>query len=216
MRKGRGMWQRVHLAAATLVAIEATVMALAGCGTGNGNGAGPVTVTVTGSPPASSSARVPAPVSNAASTPATAKPGGAIPRCDTSALSATLGPPMSLSSDGQYAIELIFTNISAMACYLRGYPGVDMVGAITWSVDRRVATPETVVLAPGGRAQAAITYLHWQPQYGKSILPDHLLVTPPDGSTPLTVPWPASEALASQLVTATHPDTYVGTVIPVS
>ena len=210
------MWQRVRLAAATLMAIAATVMALAGCGTGNGNGAGPVTVTVTGSPPASSSARVPAPVSNAASAPATAKPGGAIPRCDTSALSATLGPPMSLSSDGQYAIELIFTNISAMACYLRGYPGVDMVGAITWPVDRRVATPETVVLAPGQRAQAAITYLHWQPQYGKSILPDHLLVTPPDGSTPLTVPWPASEALASQLVTATHPDTYVGTVIPVS
>jgi hypothetical protein len=216
MRKGGGMWQRVRLAAATLPAMAATVMALAGCGTGNGNGAGPVTVTVTGSPPASSSARVPAPVSNAASTPATAKPGGAIARCDTSALSATLGPPMSLSPDGQYVIELIFTNISARACYLHGYPGVDMVGAITWSVDRRVATPETVVLAPGGRAQAAITYLHWQPQYGKSILPDHLLVTPPDGSTPLTVPWPASEALASQLVTATHPDTYVGTVIPVS
>jgi hypothetical protein len=211
------MWQRVRLAAATLPAIAATVIALAGCGTGNGNGAGPVTVTVTGSPPAvSNSTRVPVPVSSAASAPATAKPDGAIPRCDTSALSATLGTPMSLSPDGQYVIELIFTNISAMACYLRGYPGVDMVGAITWPVDRRVATPETVVLAPGERAQAAIIYLHWQPQYGKSILPDHLLVTPPDGSTPLTVPWPASEALASQLVTATHPDTYVGTVIPIS
>jgi hypothetical protein len=216
MRKGRGMRQRVRLAAATLPAIAATVMALAGCGTGNGNGAGPVTGTVTGSPPASSSTRVPAPVSNTASASATATPGGAIPRCDTSALSVTLGPPMSVSSDGQYVIELIFTNISAMACYLRGYPGVDMVGAITWSVDRRVATPETVVLAPGGRAQAAIAYLHWRPQYGKSILPDHLLVTPPNGSTPLTVPWPGSEALGSQLVTATHPDTYVGTVIPVS
>lgn len=212
------MWQRVRFAAATVPAIAATVMALAGCG--NGNGAGPVTGTVTGtvtgSPPASSSTRVPAPASNTASAPATATPGGAIPRCDTSALSATLGPPMSLTSDGQHVIELIFTNTSATACYLRGYPGVDMVGAITWSVDRRVATPETVVLAPGGRAQAAITYLHWQPQYGKSILPDHLLVTPPNGSTPLTVPWPGSEALASQLVTATHPDTYVGTVIPVS
>jgi hypothetical protein len=207
------MWQRVRLAAATLLAITATVIALAGCGTSNG--AGPVTVTVTASPPAGpSSTRAPA--SGAVSTPAPAKPGGAIPRCDTSALSATLGTPLSISTDGQYAIELIFTNTSAMTCYLRGYPGVDMVGAITWPVDRRVATPETVVLAPGQRAQAVIIYLHWQPKYGKSILPDHLLVTPPDGSTPLTVPWPASQALASQLVTATHPDTYVGTVIPIS
>ena len=207
------MWQRVRLAAATLLAVTATVTALAGCGPSNG--AGPVTVTVTASPPAGpSSTRAPA--SGAVSTPAPAKPGGAIPRCDTSALSATLGTPLSVSTDGQYAVELLFTNISAMTCYLRGYPGVDMVGAITWPADRRVATPETVVLAPGQRAQAVIIYLHWQPKYGKSILPDHLLVTPPDGSTPLTVPWPASQALASQLVTATHPDTYVGTVIPIS
>ena len=211
------MRQRVRLAAATLLAITATVIALAGCGPSNG--AGPVTVTATASPPARlsttprlSTTRTPA--SNTVSTPA--KPGGAIPRCDTSALSATLGTPLSVSTDGQYAVELIFTNISAMTCYLRGYPGVDMVGAITWPVDRRVATPETVVLAPGQRAQAVIIYLHWQPKYGKSILPDHLLVTPPDGSTPLTVPWPAGQALASQLVTATHPDTYVGTVIPIS
>ena len=205
------MGQRVRLAAATLPAIAAAVIALAGC-TGNGSGPGPVTVTVTASPPAaSSSTAAPAP----ASAPATATPGGAIPRCDTSALSATLGTPKYLSVDGQSVIELIFTNISAVACYLHGYPGVDMVGAITWSVDRRAATPETVVLAPGERAQAAITYLRWQPQYGKSILPDHLLVTPPGGSTSLTVPWPTSEALASQLVTATHPDTYVGNIIPI-
>jgi hypothetical protein len=205
------MRQRVRLAAAPLLAITATVMALAGCGPSNG--AGPVTVTATASPPAGlSTTRTPA----SGTVPAPAKPGGAVPRCDTSALSAALGTPLSISTDGQYAVELIFTNISAMTCYLRGYPGVDMVGAITWPVDRRVATPETVVLAPGQRAQAVIVYLRWQPEYGKSILPDHLLVTPPDGSTPLTVPWPAGQALASQLVTATHPDTYVGTVIPIS
>jgi hypothetical protein len=153
------MRQHVRLAAAALPAIAATVRAAAGCGTGNGNGAGPVTGTVTGSPPASGSARVPAPVSGTASAPATATPGGAVPRCDTPALSVTSGPPMSVSSDGQYAIELIFTSISAMACYLRGYPGVDMAGAITWPADRRVATPETVVLAPMRRA----IYLYFRP-----------------------------------------------------
>lgn len=93
-----------------------------------------------------------------------------------------------------YNLPLIFTNHSANACVMSGFPGVDLVGpGSTYSLPR-VGTPASVTLAPGGSAHSLIYYIDPAgsvPPGQQSTLwtPTKLSVTPPDETTQLSVPW---------------------------
>jgi hypothetical protein len=128
--------------------------------------------------------------------PTTSGP-GAVGRCHTSELSASLQPGS--PGAGQRYATLVLTNTSGGPCTIHGYGGLGLTGAggaavPTQQVRLADPAPETVTLAPGRSASAQ---LHWgavsatgdatsgpcQPT------PAALHVIPPDETASLSVPW---------------------------
>ena len=116
----------------------------------------------TGSPSTSTTAPTPAPASTpAAPAPATTAPGrqASVPRCHTSQLSLAF-TGFNEASGGQRGMTLILTNHSGTTCHVYGYPGLaffdglPMGTHLTWVKESRT----TVVLHPGGNAQALLTW----------------------------------------------------------
>ena len=171
--------------AAALAAAACLAVLAAGCAShGNAAGAG-----ATRSPGASTTA---AP-SAAARTPAAAAPGGqaAAPRCHTSQLSVAF-TGLNAAMGGVRGMTLILTNRSGATCSVYGYPGlafaksgdVPMATHLTWVKQPRA----TVVLRPGGNAQAMLT---WRVNAGArtALSPDIVHITPPDEDTSLRADW---------------------------
>jgi uncharacterized protein DUF4232/predicted metal-binding integral membrane protein DUF2182 len=137
-----------------------------------------------------------APAGPSAPAPAAA-PGAGVPtRCQTGDVSATLtqGSP----GAGQRYAALTLTNRSGHACQVYGYVGMLLLDAggqpLPTSVGRTPPSPSPVVVQPGGHVSAQ---LHWTvvpaPDEAQAGLcepaPATALVTPPDETTQLAVPW---------------------------
>src|SRR6266851_6991264 len=176
--------------AAALAAAACLVVLAAGCAShGNAPGAG-----ATRSPGTSTTATPSAAASTPAATaPATTAPGGqaSAPRCHTSQLSMAF-TGLNAAMGGVRGMTLILTNRSGATCSVYGYPGLAFVKSggvpmaihLTW-----VKQPHaTVVLRPGGNAQAGLT---WRVNVDAptAFSPDIVHITPPDEDTSLRAGW---------------------------
>jgi hypothetical protein len=204
---------RAAAAAAVLAALV-----LAGCQAGGSTsgrasgataGAGSATAAPTSAthsgPASAASARAPSGSADVAA------PGP--PPCHTAGLAVSLGEPQG-PSGGQQTMLLTFTNISAAACSMYGFPGVSLVagGGIQWALERQSQPPQPVVLPPGGHSRSTLTLLRWEAGDGTSFAPTLAYVTPPDETTYATLAWPSGVVLVRQ-DEATHPGTFIGPVI---
>jgi hypothetical protein len=134
-----------------------------------------------------------APTSAPAGTPATTAPGGqaSAPRCHTSQLSLAF-TGLNAASGGQRGMSLILTNHSGRICHVYGYPGLaffdglPMATHLTWVKESRA----TVVLHPGGNAQALLTWRANTATGPAPFNPNIVHVTPPDEHAYLLAVWP--------------------------
>ena len=157
----------------------------------------------TGSPSISTTAPTPAPASTPATpTPATTAPGGqaSAPRCHTSQLSLAF-TGFNEASGGQRGMTLILTNHSGTTCHVYGYPGLaffdglPMATHLTWVKDSHA----TVVLRPGGNAQALLTWRANTATGPAPFNPDLVHVTPPDEHAYLHAVWPGGPVLNGEI-----------------
>lgn len=148
-------------------------------------------------------------VASALIIPATA---AAAPWCAADSLSLSTGPYGSPGDFSQIHFAVILTNISPESCTLRGYPGVDLVGpddpvfGPTYSLPRQSGDPQPVTLAPGASASSRLTFLPTPDGW----VPNTIVVTPPDATTQLEVPWIPGGISVLRQDAATHPGTYIG------
>ena len=205
---------KTTIPAAAAAALAALV--LAGCQAGGSTSAAvsastsasasPTSATHSG-PASAASATVPAPASGSAGA---AAPGP--PRCHTAGLAVTLSAPRGPAGRPQ-TMSLTFTNTSAAACSMYGFPGVSLVagGGIQWALERQSQPPQRIVLPPGGHSRSTLTLLRWQAGDGTAFAPARAYVTPPDETTYRTLAWPSGVILVRQ-DEATHPATFIGPV----
>lgn len=133
-------------------------------------------------------------------------------RCHTAGLTFSFGngDQNYSSSDDQQHLEVVMKNSSGSTCTVKGFPGVDLKAADSWSLVRSATPTPTVTLKPGARASFVITYLPWEAGNGVEFKAKSLVVTPPNETTPVTLTWPGASVLRQD--GATHPGTYVGPV----
>jgi uncharacterized protein DUF4232 len=133
-------------------------------------------------------------------------------RCHTAGLRFSFGngDQTYSSSDDQQHLEVVMTNSSGTTCTVKGFPGVDLKAADTWSLVRSSASTAPVTLKPGASASFVITYLPWEAGSGAEFPAKSLVVTPPNETTSVTLTWPGDSILRQD--GATHPGTYVGPV----
>ncbi|GGX74541.1 DUF4232 domain-containing protein [Streptomyces anandii] len=119
--------------------------------------------------------------------------GGAVGRCHTSQLKASVG--RNDPGAGQENFPVVLTNVSGHTCTVRGYPGAAFVDAAGKQLGpdpkREAGTPTTVTLKPGRSAWAGLTFSNPGVSGAKTATPAALIVTPPDERDHLTVPWKA-------------------------
>ncbi|WP_006245041.1 DUF4232 domain-containing protein [Mycolicibacterium tusciae] len=142
----------------------------------------------------------------------------AAPWCATDDLVLSTGALTTTEYVNQDQLELLLTNISQQSCTLQGYPGVDLVGpdVPTWgpvfSLARQSGDPQPFTLEPGASATSILTI--GEPSLPEDYwLPTTLVVTPPDATTQLQIPWIPSTAVQRQ-DGATSPATYIGPLQP--
>lgn len=127
--------------------------------------------------------------------PAVSAPGGSSslpgpPRCVTADLSITVGQ-VGMAAGNRYT-PIVFANTSAHACTLRGYPGIALLDAAGKQIGKPASREShpvgRVVLAPAGKASAAVHTLN--PAMASSCLSPSVKVQVivPDESTPVAVP----------------------------
>ena len=177
------------------LAVAACLAVLTGCAShAAAPGAG-----ATGSPSTSTTAPASAPASAPATpAPATTAPGGqaSAPRCHTSQLSLAF-TGFNEASGGQRGMTLILTNHSGTTCQVYGYPGLaffdglPMATHLTWVKDSHA----TVVLHPGGNAQALLTWRANTATGPAPFNPNLVHVTPPDEHAYLLATWPGGPVL---------------------
>ncbi|MFE1754556.1 DUF4232 domain-containing protein [Streptomyces anandii] len=119
--------------------------------------------------------------------------GGAVGRCHTSQLKASVG--RNDPGAGQENFPVVLTNVSGHTCTVRGYPGAAFVDAAGKQLGpdpkREAGTPATVTLKPGRSAWAGLTFSNPGVSGAKTATPAALIVTPPDERDHLKVPWKA-------------------------
>jgi hypothetical protein len=174
-----------------------TVVLIAGCSAQHTSPAAqspssPSTVTVTVTPSPSA-----APAPNP-STPEASGP------CSDDDLTVTNGSLE--SADTQRHVMVSFTNTSAHACTLVGYPGADLVtpaGGVLINVSRRpAAAAHRLTLGPGDVATADVTAYAIDTSTGNACPRwGNLVVTPPNGfvSHPMSVDVPICNATISSV-----------------
>jgi hypothetical protein len=135
-------------------AVLAAAVLTAACGPVNGNSAAGGGSSPSGGAAAASSAPAPSPAASPGSTAAAG--------CASSALTARVDLAQGGAAAGSRYVPIDFTNTSASACTMEGYPGVSFVrspsgGQLGKAAARNpAAAPATVTLAPGGIAHAVI------------------------------------------------------------
>jgi Protein of unknown function (DUF4232) len=141
-------------------------------------------------------------------------------RCHTADLTAALHN-LDPAAGSRYA-RVVLTNRTSSTCRVYGYGGVQLLDAArhslpTHQVRYRGTPPHLVLLQPGASVSSL---LHWSPlpdgtenQTGPcQPTPTYLLVTPPDETQPITVPWSSSEACSHGLIVQTA---YVAGTTPI-
>ncbi|HEY8285813.1 MAG TPA: DUF4232 domain-containing protein [Chloroflexota bacterium] len=122
----------------------------------------------------------------------------AIPRCQPGELYIALVPHDGQGATGHLDVVFSVTSVAQASCYLYGYPGIQLINAggqdigthLTWGGGFFFANrpKRYVVLATGKTAYFALGWTHL-PTPGQSCpTTKYLLVTPPDGYTPVVVP----------------------------
>jgi hypothetical protein len=200
-------------------------LVLTACG-GNGNddaanssGSTSSSASTAAATPAASDAAAPAtntPAAVGAAPTATPKPasGGSAPGiCTAGVLKASVAPGSGAQSVGSSGIEAIkLTNTGSHTCTMHGFPGVDLVaGGSHWSLERKQTTSQTVTVSSGGSAYFGIDYMPYQSGSGQKFSATTMVVTPPNDTHQLTIPW-GEQPLLDQSG-ATHPATYVEPVV---
>ena len=138
------------------------------------------------------------------------------PACSAEMLSATTQQDGAPSPTGQNKLRIVLTNTSQQSCLVQGYPGVDLAGpdnptfGPTYSLPRQETGFAPVEVAPGAAVTSELTYLADGPE---GWTPATIVVTPPDTTTQLQVPWPQAGSVQRQDA-ATHPGTYIGPLRP--
>ena len=136
----------------------------------------------------------------------------AAPWCGTESLSLSTGPYGAPGDATQMHFDVTLTNTSAESCVLQGYPGVDLVGrddpmwGPVYSLPRQDGEPSSLTLAPGASASSRLTFLPTPDGW----VPTSIVVTPPDSTTQLEVPWIPGGIAVLRQDGASHPGTYIG------
>jgi len=122
------------------------------------------------------------------------------------------------SAQDQHQAKVVFTNTSQTACYLQGFPGVDLesAGHQPYSLPRTSDAKPHVLLLPHGAAQAVLTYLTGPDLACDSSgawTPTTVAITPPDDTTTMRIPW-LGDSVDDCQSGATHPGSYIGPVTP--
>ncbi|WP_431949007.1 DUF4232 domain-containing protein [Actinacidiphila sp. bgisy167] len=113
-------------------------------------------------------------------------------RCHTSDLKASIGH--NDPGAGQENFPVVLTNRSGRACTVYGFPGLAFVNAageqVTVDPERATGQPaRRVTLAPGAGAWAAMSFADPAVTGVTTVIPAAVLVTPPDETSSLRVPW---------------------------
>ncbi|MDX3098207.1 DUF4232 domain-containing protein [Streptomyces sp. ME01-24h] len=113
-------------------------------------------------------------------------------RCHTSDLRASIGRDD--PGAGQENFAVVLTNRSGRTCTVHGFPGVAFVNAageqVTVDPERATGQPaRRVVLAPGAAAWSAMSFSNPAVTGVTTVTPAAVLVTPPDETSSLRVPW---------------------------
>ncbi len=136
-------------------------------------------------------------VAAGAGTASAATRGSTAPTCRTGALAASVRTAPGQVGAGNVGAFLALTNTSHQTCTVQGHPGLGLQNAHHQSQPISVAWGSTyfakdpgahpVTLRPGQSAYAAMAWS--QPNGVRSITPAYLLVTPPDQTSHLTIPF---------------------------
>ncbi|GAA4789229.1 DUF4232 domain-containing protein [Streptomyces ziwulingensis] len=200
--------------AALLAGAVLALGALTACGGDGGGGTASASAAPATAPPAASPTSSPPPTTGRDGTGGTDSPGasasatGGVPsdtagsasasartdgRCRTGELRAAVGRVD--AGAGQRNFPVVLTNASRRTCTLYGYPGAAFTDASGRQLgpdpERDAASPETVTLAPGRSAWAALSFTSPEISGADTATPAFLLVTPPDEREPLRVAWQA-------------------------
>ncbi|WP_245687388.1 DUF4232 domain-containing protein [Streptacidiphilus griseoplanus] len=206
---------RYPLLAATAVLIAV----LSGCGTGGGTGGGggaspahPQPATTDGSSPSgpassgpstpeaapttdsSTTAAAPSPTT-ADSSPSVATAAGSS-RCHTADLRASIG--RNDPGAGQENFPIVLTNRSNRTCTVYGFPGVAFVNSageqVTVDPERATGQQKQLVrLTPGQSAWSPMSFSNPAISGVTTVTPVAVLITPPDETSSLRVPWAGGE-----------------------
>ncbi|MEU6971948.1 DUF4232 domain-containing protein [Kitasatospora aureofaciens] len=134
-----------------------------------------------------------------AGTPATAAPAGSgtaakTAKCRTADLTITAAD-RTITGDPDNTVVVELKNHSDKDCTLSGYAGVDLKAPSgTLSADRTGQPAVTAVVAPGKSSYFGITYPA-NNTGGTGLRITGLVVTPPDETQPVTLPWPGAGSL---------------------
>ena len=202
-------------------------LALAGCqanGGSSASGSGATTTTTT----AASAAAVNAQSTNTTSTSSTTTAGSGATTsqsgggsnsggsgsndgiCQASDLKISLAGQNAVSSQIVEWVQL--TNTTSTPCTMDGFAGVNLVGSAsgqsnyTWPLTRDSEAYSQIVVKPGESAYFGIKYLPWASGDGTEINVANIVLTPPNTTTSITLPWSASVELQDA---ATAPGTYL-------
>ncbi|MEV6790792.1 DUF4232 domain-containing protein [Streptomyces sp. NPDC051320] len=112
-------------------------------------------------------------------------------RCHTSGLKVAVGP--NHPGAGQENFALVLTNRSGHSCTVHGYPGMAFVNSkgqeVSVNPERTGGTKNTVKLAPGKSAWAALSFSNPEMTGVTTVTPAAVEITPPDETASLKVAW---------------------------
>ena len=156
----------------------------------------------------------PSPVtpSGVAASPTAAAGSASAAKCQPGDLSLAFGAK---SGTTQVVLAVDLTNKGTAACTMRGFPGVDLIGATSsqqdyrWSLARQSVSYSKVTLQPGQAAHFNLTYLPAAMGSGDNITVAKIVITPPNDLTQAQVTWNEPVILQDG---ATSPGTYIGPI----
>ena len=125
-------------------------------------------------------------------------------------LDVSIGDPLP-SDKTQSKVGLTMINTGPTTCVLRGFPGVRLVGTdnLSWDLTRTNDPVVDVTLAPGSAAISYLTYLPTTDASGWQVA--SVQITPPNTSDTKSFDWKLGKVVLQD--GATHPGTYIGTVV---
>ena len=130
--------------------------------------------------------------------------------CQSSDLRISLASQDNISSQIVQWVQL--TNAASTPCTMDGFAGVNLVGSAnakpgySWPLGRDSESYSKITLQVGESAYFGIKYLPWASGDGSELSVADIVLTPPNTTTSVTLPWKAGVLLQDA---ATHPGTYL-------